>query len=116
MTETREVGFTPGPWSWWTSNSTRRLTCEKREPGRINQDGGVLHAYRCRDGVADICVSDADARLIAASPTMYEALRDLIPAVKEHINAAGGAGGYLLARLSDAEAALAKATEASNGE
>lgn len=66
---------TPGPWQWWTSNSLRRLT--SHAGGRSGQDGGVLHAYRCRDGVADIAVSDADMSLIAAAPDLYEALRDM---------------------------------------
>lgn len=64
-----ETKFTPGPWSWWTSNSMKRLSA-----GR--SDGNVLHAYRCSDGVADVSVSDADAHLIAAAPELYEAVAE----------------------------------------
>jgi hypothetical protein len=56
----------------------------------------------------------ANARLIveavnslSAHRACVEALADLVPAIKKHINASGGADGYLLARLSDAERALA---------
>lgn len=81
MTESKH---TPGPWRWWTSNSLMRLTCEKREAGRVNQDGGVLHAYRCRDGVADVCVSEADANLIAGAPEMFEALKRCETHMRDH--------------------------------
>lgn len=37
---------------------------------------------------------------------MIEALRDLVPAVAEHIDTHDGAGGYLLARMSDAQDVL----------
>lgn len=64
---------TPGPWEWWTSNSVRRLT------GADGKDGGVLYAYRAAsDGVADIAVSDANARLIAASPDLLEACKTFV--------------------------------------
>lgn len=52
---------------------------------------------------------------LAAHKACVEALADLVPAIKKHINASGGADGYLLARLSDAEGALA-ALEANAGE
>lgn len=52
--------------------------------------------------------SDANASLIAAAPDLYEALRDLAAAVESEVNEKGG-GGFILARLSDARAALAKA-------
>ncbi|MET3654062.1 hypothetical protein [Dyella japonica] len=60
--------FTPGPWSWWTSNSVKRLTAER------GRNGGVLSAIRCSDGMADIEVKPEDARLIAAAPDLLDAL------------------------------------------
>ncbi|GEM_PF-4341687 len=59
---------TPGPWSWWTSNSVLRLT------GDDGIDGGVLHAYSHR-GHADICCGESDrAFMVAANPAAVLAL------------------------------------------
>ncbi len=60
--------FTKGPWEWSTSNSIKRLSTKEK-------DGGVMYAYRCKDGVSDIAVSQADMALIAEAPNMYEALK-----------------------------------------
>ena len=62
---------TPGPWEWWTSNSFRRLSA--------TGDGDVLYGAAHRDGVATVVVSDANARLIAAAPELYDELADAIP-------------------------------------
>jgi hypothetical protein len=51
---------TPGPWQWWTSNSTLRLT------GADGKDGGVLHAYAHR-GYGDISCNDFNRAFIAAA-------------------------------------------------
>jgi hypothetical protein len=59
--EALAAGPTPGPWEWWTSNSLRRLSSTPS-----GKDGDVLHAYRCRDGVADISVRQSDMDIIAA--------------------------------------------------
>ncbi len=61
---------TPGPWSWWTSNSYRRLTAEGR------QDGGVLHASE--SDWPTVVVSEADACLISAAPDLLEALQGVL--------------------------------------
>jgi hypothetical protein len=53
---------TPGPWTWWTSNSIRRLSSDPS-----GKDGDVLHAFVARDGVPDVTVSEDDAALIAAA-------------------------------------------------
>lgn len=58
---------TPGPWSWWTSNSWRRLSAVG--------DGDVLcPMVSVSDGHPDLLVSEANARLIAAAPELLEAL------------------------------------------
>lgn len=63
---------TPGPWKWWTSNGLNRLTAER------GRDGGVLSAVHLRDGFADIEVSQADARLIAAAPDLLDVAKMLV--------------------------------------
>ena len=100
---------TPGPWKWWTSNGLRRLSAGCK-------DGGVLCAVRLRDGFADIQVSEADARLIASAPDLLASLiemRDLFDLMCGlGFNPAEGREGSPKA---NADAAIAKATEASHG-
>lgn len=55
-----EAGPTPGPWTWWTSNSYRRLTA------RYGSDGGVLSGCVQNDGHPDVLCSDTDQEFIAA--------------------------------------------------
>jgi len=50
---------TPGPWAWWTSNSTTRLT------GADGKDGGVLHGTAHR-GYGDVACPKSNADFIAA--------------------------------------------------
>ena len=66
---------TPGPWSWWTSCSFRRLSATNA--------GDVLHAVIQRgDGHPDIHFPNGgcdgpDARLIAAAPELLDGLKFL---------------------------------------
>lgn len=67
---------TVGPWSWWTSNSFRRLS------GADGRDGGVLYPTVQRDGHPDVCFPNGgaegpDARLIAAAPALLAALEEV---------------------------------------
>jgi hypothetical protein len=62
---------TPGPWQWWTSNSTLRLT------GADGRDGGVLYGS-ASSGVGDVVCSMPDRAFIeAANPSAILALIDL---------------------------------------
>ncbi len=98
--------ITPGPWSWWTSNSFMRLT------GADGKDGGVLSASADGFRFATITVSKADARLIAAAPELLAALWALFNDYKALADS-GDAGFW---KLEDEEvgkqamAALNKAT------
>jgi len=59
---------TPGPWCWWTSNSTLRLT------GADGRDGGVLYGY-ARQGDGDVnCAPNNQAFIAAANPAAVLAL------------------------------------------
>ena len=59
---------TPGPWSWWTSNSTLRLT------GADGRDGGVLYGY-ARQGGGDVnCAPNDQAFTASANPAVVLAL------------------------------------------
>lgn len=59
---------TRGPWALWTSNSLKRIT------GYGGPDGGVLSAYVCRDGMADLRASSIDLAAMVEVPRMVEAL------------------------------------------
>jgi hypothetical protein len=57
-----------GPWKWWTSNSTLRLT------GADGKDGGVLSGT-CYRGVGDIsCSAENRAFIEASNPATVLAL------------------------------------------
>lgn len=74
---------TPGPWAWWTSNSTKRLSAG-------GKDGGVLYGYRAAsDGMADVHVREADMALIAAAPDMLDALLTAEAELEQHMGAPG---------------------------
>lgn len=100
---------TPGPWKWWTSNSLMRLTADR------GRDGGVLSAVRRSDGFADIEVSDANARLIAAAPDLMEVVQALITCADEDFIANTSHQDSLGVLADAARAAIAKATEMGNG-
>lgn len=91
-------GHTPGPWSWWTSNSWRRL---KRDDQGIAQN--VLEPYICSDGHPDCSITQADMRLIAAAPDMHAALQRALDWLASY------PGGGTEAAYDQARAALDKA-------
>lgn len=63
-------GHTRGDWTWWTSNSWRRLRSDFGHGTTVD----VLMPCVLRDGQPDIIVSDADMALIAAAKVMFAAL------------------------------------------
>jgi len=67
------LAATRGQWTWWTSNSVRRLTAAG------GADGGVLHATsHPADWHADLVISPADmAHIAAASPA------NILPLIEE---------------------------------
>ena len=100
---------TPGPWSWWTSCSFRRLSARN--------DGDVLHAVIQRsDGHPDIRFPNGgpegpDARLIAAAPDLLEALRELADDIDARFDmGSASTNPNLRHAVTSARAAIAKAT------
>lgn len=76
QTEIAATGFTPGPWEVSTTiRSNGDWPCVR---GALDEDGGWVVAL-----IDQCCVSrstlepEANARLIAAAPALYEALADL---------------------------------------
>ena len=98
-----EIKHTPGPWDWvgrdLESNSPTH--CEA-----VIQTGVDCGSY-CYGGMPVLQISDADKRLIAASPDLLEALQDLIGWVPSSSHWHTDAPMKTLER---ARAAIAKAT------
>ena len=94
---------TPGPWSWWTSNSWKRL---RRDDHGIAQT--VLEPYVSLDGYPDCTVSPADMALISAAPDLLAALRNAEEVIANLIGMYGDGGAGLV--LAEARAAIRKAT------
>lgn len=67
---------TPGPWTWWTSCSFRRLSS-----GATGRDGDVLHGAKHHDGVCDVVGRDEDRAFIAEARTALPALLDALDRV-----------------------------------
>ncbi|MFB1777350.1 hypothetical protein ACEY8N_05825 [Salmonella enterica subsp. enterica] len=76
------MGYTPGPWQWWKSNSFLRLSSQA-----TGKDGGViLPSYVMKDGHSSLIVSKEDMNLIAAAPDLLEALQLAVKAMAEGRN------------------------------
>ena len=98
---------TPGPWFVPDQTYARNLTVEVDDGIACPGSGGAM-SY-----TTDVCVLgwngtpewDANARLIAAAPDMLEALRSVVDTCRADCPAG-------LPALSDARAAIAKATGA----
>lgn len=94
---------TPGPWTWWTSNSWRRLRHDDR--GKTTD---ILMPWVAIDGQPDIIVSGPDMRLISAAPELLEALRLLHDNIAEYARI-NNLGGFDNQDMKLARAAIAKA-------
>ena len=66
--------FTPGPWTTDWDDSGQWY---------VNIGGFHVSGTALRGGEGD-CVEAANARLIAAAPDLYEALKDCIKALESH--------------------------------
>ena len=89
--ETLARAATPGPWSWWTSNSTLRLT------GADGRDGGVLYGY-ARHGNGDVnCAPNDQAFISAANPAALLALIALARRARPYATGGRVPGGLHLA-------------------
>jgi hypothetical protein len=71
MSETKQ--HSPGPWEW-VGNSL-----ESNAPGHYDAvlEATVSCGQFCYGGVAELAISDADKRLIAAAPELLAALDEL---------------------------------------
>ena len=63
--------FTPGPWQWLGVNLEGPQFTDVIE-------AKVSCGMWCQGGNVDLTISDADRRLIAAAPALYEALAALV--------------------------------------
>lgn len=71
---------TPGPWEWEEATEVDYKDPERKETRVPNQfvslNPGVIEYAGC--GTHRIEIRDVDARLIAASPDLLEALKDVV--------------------------------------
>lgn len=98
-----EFKGTPGPWSWWTSNSFKRLSSAS------GKDGDVLCPTVClSDGHPTLIVSKEDMALIESAPDLLEALQESVYRLDTLISTGSEVYLDVLAR-DKARAAIAKA-------
>jgi hypothetical protein len=100
-----DVYNAPGPW-WWENHPDTDRTIALSAHG-----GDVLLAT----GDGENCwasISEANMRLIQAAPDLLEALRTSLEAILTHNqnHHGGSTDGYLWKAVTDARAAIAKAT------
>lgn len=98
---------TPGPWTWWTSNSWRRLRHDDPATGHTVS---VVEPYNQRsDNHPDVIVSEADMALIAAAPDMLAELKSLRKRFYRALELTGTTGEFADAAVAAADAIIAKA-------
>lgn len=104
-----ETTRTPGPWVAKENggddpDERRLIICAEDRYGNLSMIARV-------DGDPDPCDGDpeANARLIAAAPDLMRAVEDLLP-ILEAVRYTAGLGKSQLARIENARAALAKAS------
>jgi hypothetical protein len=116
-----DTKFTPGPWEWCFMDRPLSEIGEYVQSCVTNSPGKQFH-FICGahpdGGEADVChvgngpTSEANARLIAAAPEMFEALKNLLMIVEVGIDTGTfELAGSLAAYPADARAALAKAVK-----
>ena len=94
------ASHTPGPW---TINLSVPL---KTGIAIMAGNYGIAKVWNSEGG--QDAENQANAKLIAEAPNLLKTLCDLTDAVTAKVNETG-AGGYLLARLSDARSAISAA-------
>ena len=120
-----EAKHTPTPWGWYAEDSSMVILCGHNQSGDLDpmeqHVASITPCQACQDRTKDKnvwtwgrCTTPTEAnaafivRAVNAHDELAEALRGLIEACTAEFNEKG-AGGYALARLSDARTALAKA-------
>lgn len=83
---THTTKHTPGPW---VVRNMSDAMAEKFTVERLTNDG--LRSVICRINDMEVCPehggtgSEANAHLIAAAPAMYEALKELVAYLQDHV-------------------------------
>lgn len=71
-----EQKFTKGPWEW-------NWNLERDDPMLGNQDGAcIIQSVWHNDSTTGLDVTEADARLMAAAPEMYEMLVEVLKGLR----------------------------------
>ncbi len=91
--------FTPGPWHAGDNHGCRQIKAKKSGE---HKQGQWYYEVACTPGLSDDDEDKANARLIAAAPDLYEALREAHGVLRYYITEAGSiddADSQLLARM-----------------
>lgn len=100
---------TPGKWTWWTSNSWRRLMAEQGGGKRVS----VLMPVTASDGHPDLIVRPEDMPLIEAAPDLLAVAKQCASECADCNYGDGATGlgseGEPCEECADIRAAIAKA-------
>lgn len=103
--------FTPGPWAvGFSDGSGKTYITAGDHPARNDVPVVVVSGAEDDWGFTHGVQNPDDARLIAAAPELYSALRAFVAAVEDDVEPLPGTKWYL--ELTAARAALAKAVAA----
>lgn len=101
------VGFTPGPWEMREADDRYESDTVPIYAG-AHQVGDIYGFQTTQRPDMTVAEAEANARLIAAAPELYEALADLMENPK-FVTAIGGNPNMVEELMSRASTALAKA-------
>jgi hypothetical protein len=105
-------GYTPGPWIV----TDERAMCRELWINVLHPDVGTVSLAAVRpgcDAANELGDTEANARLIAAAPEMFEALKDTLR-ILDAVRLSAGLGKGQVERMDRARAALSKATGGSH--
>jgi hypothetical protein len=103
------AGWTGGPWSVRTTENTHVAGAHWREVTATSSDAETVVLGEVFESDTGATEAEANARLIAAAPDLYEALKSIAVKAQQLADAKQDQAGFWQACADQACAALAKA-------